>query len=54
MDWTRAPATYIAEDCFIWHQWEGRHLIICRLHAIEKVDARGCEVGVNGWVGKHT
>jgi hypothetical protein len=20
-----APATYIVEDCFIWHKWEGRH-----------------------------
>jgi hypothetical protein len=36
-----APATYVAENCLIWHQWEVRHLVTWRLDAPEKGDARG-------------
>jgi hypothetical protein len=25
-----APAAYVAEECHIWHQWEGRPLVLCR------------------------
>uniref|UniRef100_M0RAW8 Uncharacterized protein n=1 Tax=Rattus norvegicus TaxID=10116 RepID=M0RAW8_RAT len=28
-----APATYVAEDGLIWHQWEGRSLVLWRLDA---------------------
>jgi hypothetical protein len=36
-----APATYVAEDYLIWHHWEGRSLVLWRLDAPEKGDARG-------------
>ena len=49
------PAIYVAEDCFIWHQWEERHLVLWRLDAPVKEDARGVEweqvVGWE-WVGR--
>jgi hypothetical protein len=28
MDRSMAPAAYIAEDCLIWHQREGRPLVL--------------------------
>jgi hypothetical protein len=28
MEGPRAPATYVAEDNLIWHQWEGRPLVL--------------------------
>jgi hypothetical protein len=28
-----APAIYVAEDGLIWHQWEERPLVLCRLDA---------------------
>ena len=43
-----APATYIAEDCLIWYQWEGKCLVLWRLDALEKGDARGVRWE---WVG---
>ena len=33
--------TYVAENCLIWYQWEGRHLVLWRLDAPEKRDASG-------------
>jgi hypothetical protein len=33
--------TSVAEDCLIWHQWEGRHLALWRFDAPAKDDARG-------------
>jgi hypothetical protein len=36
-----APAAYIAEDCLIWQHWEGRPLVLWKLNAPEKRDARG-------------
>jgi hypothetical protein len=42
-------ATYVAEDCLIWHQWEGRLLVLKRLEASEKGDARGVR---QEWVGR--
>ena len=44
-----APATYIAEDCLIWYQWEGKCLVLWRLDALEKGDARGVK---QEWVGE--
>ena len=35
-----APATYVAEDGLIWHQWEGRPMVLWRLDAPSKGDAR--------------
>jgi hypothetical protein len=43
-------AAYVAEDGLIWHQWEGRHLVLWRLNVLEKWDARGVR-GRSGWVG---
>jgi hypothetical protein len=43
-----APATYIADYCLIWHQWEGRHLVLRRLGAPEKGGAGGMR---QEWVG---
>jgi hypothetical protein len=34
------PAPYVAEDCLIWHQWEGSYLFLWSLVAQEKGDAR--------------
>jgi hypothetical protein len=48
-----APTTYVAEDCLIYHQWEGIHLVLWRLDAPEKGDDRGDEVGVDGWESTH-
>jgi hypothetical protein len=31
MDRSMAPAAYVAEDCLIWCQWEGRPLVLWRL-----------------------
>jgi hypothetical protein len=45
---TMAPAKYVAEDCFIWHQLEGGCLVLCRLDASEKGDARMVR---KEWVG---
>jgi hypothetical protein len=44
-----APTTYVAEDCFIWHQWKGRPSVLCRLVAPEKGDAGGVR---QEWVGR--
>ena len=41
MGWTVAPATCVAEDWLVWHRREGRHLVLWRLDAPEKGDARG-------------
>ena len=35
------PSTYVAEDFLIWHQWEGRSLVLWRLVAPVKGDPRG-------------
>jgi hypothetical protein len=43
-----APTTYVAEECLIWHQWEGRHFVLWRLDAPAKGDARGVS---QEWVG---
>lgn len=36
-----APATNVAEDCVIWHEWEEKGLVLGRLVAPAKGDARG-------------
>jgi hypothetical protein len=48
-----APATYVAEDCLIWHHWKRRRLILWRLVAQRKEDISGVRqecvgVGVEG------
>jgi hypothetical protein len=43
-----APATYVAEDCLVWPQWEGMYLFLWRLDAPENVDASGVRWE---WVG---
>jgi hypothetical protein len=30
-----APAAYVLEGGFVWHQWEERFLVLRRLHALE-------------------
>ena len=42
------PATYVAQDYLIWHQWEGMNLIVWRLDAPEKGDARGVRQNSGG------
>ena len=41
MSHSMVPTTYVAEDCLIRHQWEGRSLVLWRLFAPAKEDARG-------------
>jgi hypothetical protein len=38
------PTIYVAEDCLVWPQWEGRSLALWKLKVPEKGDAKG----VNG------
>ena len=45
------PATYVAENCLIWNQWEGRALVLWRLDAPAKEDARGMTQEWVGWWG---
>ena len=45
LGWSMAPTIYIAEDNLTWHQWEERCLVLWKLDAPEKGDARGGEVG---------
>jgi hypothetical protein len=50
MDGFIAPATYVAEDGLIWHQWEGRPLLLKRLHAPACGDAREIRQNwTDGW-----
>ena len=35
------PAAYVAEDYLIWYQWDGRLLVLWRIVAPLKGDARG-------------
>jgi hypothetical protein len=44
-----AIATYVAEDCLIWNQWEGRPLVLWKLDASAKGHARGMR---QEWVGR--
>ena len=39
MGGSMAPTVYVSEECLIWHQREGRHLVLWRL--IVKEDSRG-------------
>jgi hypothetical protein len=45
------PTTYVAEDCLIWHQWEGKFLILWRLDGPEKGNARRLRWERMGWWG---
>jgi hypothetical protein len=54
MGWSMASATYVAEDCLSWHQWEGKPLVLWRLDALEMGDARGVrQEWVGGWVKEY-
>jgi hypothetical protein len=44
------PKSYVAEESFVWPQWEGMHLILWRLDAPKKEDSRGW--GGSGCVGR--
>jgi hypothetical protein len=46
-----APATCVAEDCLIWHQWAGRYLFLWRLVTPENGDARGVRWAWMGVLG---
>ena len=47
-------ATYIAEDCLIWHQWEVMCFVLRRLVAPGKGGARGVrEKWVCAWWRKY-
>jgi len=45
-----APAAHVAEGSLIWHQWEGRPLVLWRVDAPRLGNARA---GVGGWMGEH-
>ena len=40
MGWSMALGTYVAENCFVWPQWERMCLILWRLDTPGKEDAR--------------
>jgi hypothetical protein len=33
MEVVMAPASYVGEDYLIWHQWEERYVVLCRIYA---------------------
>lgn len=47
MGQSMAHAIYVAQDCLIWHQWEGICLVLWRLDTLEKDSARGEKVWVD-------
>jgi hypothetical protein len=49
MGWSVVPTTYVAEDCLVWLQWEGMHLVLWNLYTLEKRDARMRWEWVDGW-----
>ena len=48
MGGSMAPTVYVSEECLIWHQREGRHLVLWRLIVPVKEEARGVRPE---WVG---
>jgi hypothetical protein len=48
MDGFVDPASYVGEDCPIWHQWEGGHVFLWRLVVPGKRNTRGVS---HEWVG---
>jgi hypothetical protein len=44
-----APATYVPENCLIWHQWKGRCFVLWRLVVPGKKDGTGVRWE---WVGQ--
>jgi hypothetical protein len=44
---------YVAEDCCVWRQWEGRCFVLWKLDAPEKKDARQMSWVWVGWWCKH-
>jgi hypothetical protein len=46
--WSKAPDTYIAENCVVWPQWEKIHPILERFEAPRKRDAWGGEHPLRG------
>jgi hypothetical protein len=41
-----APATYVAEDGLVGHQWEERPLVLkARCPSVEEIEGREVEVG---------
>jgi hypothetical protein len=48
MERSRVLATYLAYDGLVWHQWEGRHLVLLKPVTAVKEDASGVRLE---WVG---
>jgi hypothetical protein len=46
-----ASTTFVAKDGLIWHHWEGRCLVLWRLIAPGKWDARGVKQEWVDWWG---
>jgi hypothetical protein len=53
MEGTMAPATYVAKDGLVRHQWVKRPLVLWRLNAPSVGECEGSKAGVGGWVGAH-
>lgn len=49
MRYPKIPVAYISEDYLIWHLWEGKLLVLWRLDASTKGDARVVRLK---WVGE--
>jgi len=50
MDRPMAPATYVAEDGLVGHQWEEKPLVLTRLDP-QCRGMSGREAGWSGWLG---
>jgi hypothetical protein len=48
-----APAAYVAEDGLVEHQWKERPLVLWRLDAPAKQNARAMKEWMGRWVGEH-
>jgi hypothetical protein len=51
MEGPMAPAAYVAEDGLIWHQWEGKPLVLWRIDALAEGNSRAVR---QEWVGEHS
>jgi hypothetical protein len=52
MGWFMSLGTCVAENCFVWPQWDRMHLILWKLDAPGKKDASGGECGRCWWEGR--
>jgi len=49
-----APSAYVAQDSFVWHQWEENTLVLSKLDApVKGNDRAGRWEGIGRWMRAH-